>query len=84
VLGNQKEWFSVRKLVVYALIIAVCGGISSEAIQGKRKKASISGCKPLGPKCKHKSRQTFALLVSVGCGRPSCKTPQQWDMEEAV
>uniref|UniRef100_A0A8D2MQK9 Uncharacterized protein n=1 Tax=Zonotrichia albicollis TaxID=44394 RepID=A0A8D2MQK9_ZONAL len=32
--GNQKEQFSERKLIVYALIIAACGGISPGAVQG--------------------------------------------------
>lgn len=62
---NQKKPFSERKVVVYALII-VCGGFSSEAVQGKEKQAPASGGKPLGTNCKDKSRQTLALLVRVG------------------
>lgn len=64
--GYQKKLFSEKKLVVYALIIAVCGGFSSEAVQGKEKQASASGGKPLGTNCKDKSRQTLVLLVRVG------------------
>lgn len=64
--GNQKEQFSARKLVTYALIIAICGGIASEAIEGKEKQAPASGSKPLGRYCKDKSRQTVALLVRGG------------------
>lgn len=64
--GNQKERFSERKPVAYALIIGVCGGISSEAVQGKEKQALASGSKPLGRYCKDKSSPTVALLVRVG------------------
>lgn len=63
--GNQKEQFSERKLVVYALIIAVCRGLSSEVTQGKEKQAPASGSKPLGRYCKDKLRQTGTLLVRV-------------------
>lgn len=56
--GNQKQQFSERKLVVYALIIAVCGGTSPKATKGKEKQAPASGSKPLGRCCKDESRQT--------------------------
>lgn len=82
--GNQKEQFSERKLIVYALIIAVCGGISPGAVQGEEKQVPASGSKPFGTFCKGKSRQTVALLVRAGWGKPCCNTPQQCNLEEAL
>lgn len=64
--GNQKEQFLERKLIMYALIIAVCGGISPGAVQGEEKQAPASGSKPFGTFWK---RQVKASSCLAGEGR---------------